>query len=234
METEQTNRITMFKTVGAYLDSHNSVWSGMAAMAAADQQLKDKIGAIDIAAQKQEAPTTGATLDKAAARDALEDVLFLTCEALAVLGHTGDDHDLLALTALSPSNLQRLDDEELSNRATNVLAEANSRKTDLAAFHVTQANLDEFDQALQDFKAAKAKPRTATAERAAQTESLPSLIRDASGILRNEIDRLVNLFRRTNPDFVAGYRTARAIVDRAASHKVTPAPGTSPQPNPSA
>lgn len=234
METEQTNRITMFKTVDAYLDSHNSVWSGMAAMAAADQQLKNKIGAIDIAAQKQETPTTGATRDKAAARDALEDVLFLTCEALAVLGHTADDHDLLALTALSPSNLGRLDDEELSNRATNVLAKANSRKTDLAAFNVTQANLDEFDQALQDFKAAKAKPRTATAERAAQTESLPSLIRDTSGILRNEIDRLVNLFRRTNPDFVAGYRTARAIVDRAASHKGTTPSGTPPQTNPSA
>ena len=40
---------------------------------------------------------------------------------------------------------------------------------------MTQANLDELNQALEDFNAAKPGPRTATAARAAQTESLPAL-----------------------------------------------------------
>jgi len=109
-----------------------------------------------------------------------------------------------------------------------VLSEANARKTDLATLHVTQANLDELDHALKTFNTTKASPRTATAERMAQTESLPGLIRDASGILRNQIDRLVNLFRRSNADFVAGYRGARVIVDRAASHATKPAASSPP------
>src|ERR1044072_3793667 len=100
MEVKQTNRVTMFKTVSAYLDSQNSVWNGMAPLATAVQQFNDKIAAIDAAAQKQETPT-GATNDKASARDELEDVLFLTCEALAAPGHTSNDHDLLALRAIS-------------------------------------------------------------------------------------------------------------------------------------
>ncbi len=170
---------------------------------------------------------SGAVDDKAAARDALEDVLFLTCEALGVLGHTSNDNELVALVDLTPSGLDKLGDEELANRATTILARANTMKSALAPMQVTQANLDELDQALQAFQATKAKPRTAVAERMAQTESLPSLVRDGSNILRNQIDPLVNLFRRSNPDFVSGYRSARVIIDRAGSH-ASPKTLTSP------
>jgi hypothetical protein len=231
MDTEQTNRVTMFKTVSSYLDANSSVWSGMVPLQTAVTQFKSKITAIDATVQKQETPS-GAAIDKSAARDALEDVLFLTCEALGVLGHTGNDHDLSALTTVTPSSLEKLDEEELSNRAANVLVEANSRKTPLATLRVTQANLDELEQKLEDFNASKANPRAATVARKAQTASLPGLIREASGILRNEIDRLVNLFRRTNADFVAGYRGARVIVDRRVRHTTTQPAESSPQATP--
>lgn len=192
-------------------------------MVTAVQQFDDTIAAIDVAAQKQETPTTGATLDKAAARDALEDVLFLTSEALGVLGYTRNELDLVALTDLSPSELGHMGAEELSNRATNLATQARARVSDLAELNVTSANIDELDQALQDFTSAKESPRTATAERMAQTESLATLLRDASGVLRDQIDRMVKLFRRTSADFVASHRGARVIVDRSATHKTTPA-----------
>jgi hypothetical protein len=35
---------------------------------------------------------------------------------------------------------------------------------------------------------------------------------------RNEIDKMVTQFRKTNPDFYNGYLAARVIVNRAASH----------------
>ncbi len=231
MNTKQTNRVSMYKTTATYMESHNTVWNVMAPMTAAMQSFTDKTAAIDAAAQQQETPS-GAADSKAAARDALEDVTFLACEALGVIGHTSNDHDLVALTSLSPSELDELSAEELVNRATTVLGEANARKTELAALRVTQANLDEFTQALERFRSAKEQPRTATAERMAQTESLANLIRDANNILRNQIDRLVNLFRRSNPDFVSGYQAARVIVDRVATHSSKkPAPSV-PKPTP--
>jgi hypothetical protein len=227
MNTKQTNRVTMFTTVAAYLDSHNSVWNSMAPLASAVQSFKDKVAAIATAAQQQETPT-GATESKSSARDDLEEVLFLTCEALAVIGHTSDNHDLLAATALSPSTLDRMPDDELGARANLVLGLANARKTELASLHVTQANLDELTQTLQSFSTLKTQPRTASAERSAHTQSLTSLIRDANSILRDQIDRSVNLFSRSNPDFVAGYESARVVVDRVATHKTKPVTGTPP------
>ena len=228
MNTEQTNRVTMFKTVSAYLGQHNSVWSGMPLMVTAVQQLNDIIAAMNLAAQKQETATMGAVQDKAAARDALEDVLFLMCEALGVLGHTGSDRELSALVDLSPSKLAQMSAEELSNRATSVLAQATARTQDLAALNVTATNVTELSQALQDFNGSKEQPRTSTAQQMAQTQSLSSLVSDGSGVLRNQTDKLVNLFRRSNPEFVAGYRGARVIVDRAATHKTKKKDDTPP------
>ena len=228
MDRKQTNKVTMFKTVDGYLAQKSAVWSGMPPLVVAVDQFKDKLAAIDAAAQKQETPLQGATGDKNQARDALEDVLFLTCEALGVLAHTTSDNELKALTDVTPSSLDKLDDEELGNRATTVLARANAKKTELAALQVTQANIDELDEALQTFQAAKAKPRTAVVERSVQTKSLSSLIREGGNILRDQIDRLVNLFRRPHPEFVAGYRSARVIVDRVASQAAQPTPASPP------
>jgi hypothetical protein len=188
--------------------------------------------ATDHAAKLADYRPTGAAAEKAAARDALEDVLFLICEALAVLAHTSKDRDLLALTDLTLTDLDRFGGEELSHRATTVLERANASKTALAPFQITQANIDELAQTLETFQATKEKPRMVTAERAVQTEAVATLIREASGILREQIDRLVNLFRRSNPEFVAGYRAARVIVDRKASHTTTKAAESAPQPNP--
>ena len=217
MNNDQTNRVTMFKTTIGVLDANNAIWNAMTPFADAVTRLKSKVSAIDTAAQKQETPT-GATQDKAGARDALEDVLFLMCEALGVLAHTGKDQDLLALTDIRRSDIDKLDVEALSNRATTVLAQANTRKTELATLQVTQANIDELSQALQDYNEAKAGPRQATTARMVQTEALGTSVREANDILRNEIDRLVNLFSRSHPLFVSNYQAARVIVDRAASH----------------
>jgi hypothetical protein len=216
MNNDQTNRVTMFKTTMGVLDENNAIWSPMAPFGDAVTRFKNKVSAIDTAAQKQETPT-GATEDKAGARDALEDVLFLMCQALGVLAHTSNDRDLAALTDITRSGIDKLDVEGLSNRATLVLAQANARKTELATFQVTQANIDEFSQALQDYNETKVGPRQATTARMVQTESLSTLIREANDILRNEIDPMVNLFSRTHPQFVSNYQAARVIIDRAAT-----------------
>src|SRR3954469_18930802 len=124
MNNVQTNRVTMYKTTIGVLDENSAIWTAMTPFADAVTRLKNKVSAIDTAAQKQETPT-GATQDKAGARDALEDALFLMCEALGVLAHTSNDHDLAALTDITRSGIDKLDVEPLSNRATLVLAQAN-------------------------------------------------------------------------------------------------------------
>jgi hypothetical protein len=232
MKNKDTNRVTMIRTTSEYLAGTNSIWSVMTPFAEAVTDLNTKLAEIDAAAQRQEAPS-GASADKAAARDALEDVTYLACSALGVLAHNANDNDLLALCDLSRSALDQMDEQTLSNRAANVLVAANARKTELTTLQVTQANLDEFTQALADFNETRTGPRAATAARKVETESLREKIQEATDILRNRIDRMVDLFGRTHPAFVAGYKNARVIVDRAATHSTKkPAGDNTPPPKP--
>jgi uncharacterized coiled-coil protein SlyX len=230
MEVKLANRLTMIKATSTYMAENLAVWNTMAPLQAAMTELDAKLVAISAAAVEHETPN-GATMDKADARDALEDVTFLGCEALSVIAHDAGDNDLAALTRVTRSTLARMTEDELSNRATAVLTQTNTHKTELAPMHVTQENIDEFSEALTEFNAAKARPRTAISARAALTESLPKLIRDEIGILRNKVDPMVSQFSRSHPEFVAGYDHARTIVDRAATHK-TQAASTTTTPNP--
>jgi hypothetical protein len=184
-----------------------------------------KVAEIDAVVEQHGTPT-GAVADKADARDALEEATFLMCEALGVVAHDEGNNELALLTKVTRTGLDRMDAEELSSKASAVLAQANAHLTQLTTVQVTPANIEEMTQALTKFNQLKTAPRTATAERAVLTEKLPRLVRAAIDIYEDRIDPMVNLFSRTDPDFVAGYKNARAIVDRAATHKtkVKPAP----------
>ena len=229
MNNKDSNRLAMVRTTRDYLGTYSGIWSPMAPFGAAVTDLTSKLTEIDAMAQKHDSPS-GATADKADARDDLEDVLFLACRALSVLAHEANDNELLALCSTSPSALGELDELALATRAANVLAAANARKTELATLQVTQANLDELTQRIAAFNEMRTGPREATATRRVQTESLRRLIQEASDILRNRIDPMVDLFSRSHPDFVAGYKAARVIVDRPATHASAKAPGEATPP----
>jgi hypothetical protein len=55
-------------------------------------------------------------------------------------------------------------------------------------------------------------------------------------MFRNEVDEIVTLFRKSNPDFYNGSSTARIVIDRAATRPAkAPEPSaaaTSPTPSP--
>src|SRR5687767_12239288 len=80
MDRKQTNRVTMFRTVEGVLDQNSAVWNGMAPFVEVVLEFKSKLAAIDGSAQRQETSMHGASGDKTAAREALEDVLFLASE----------------------------------------------------------------------------------------------------------------------------------------------------------
>src|ERR1041384_2515303 len=123
MRTDLRNQVTMFKTSIAQMNDNQTIWSGMPALADAMTRAQAKLDIIDATAELHETPS-GAAEDKEAARDLLEDRLFLVCQALSVLAHRQNDHELSAMVDLGLSRLQKMNGEELSNRASRVISTA--------------------------------------------------------------------------------------------------------------
>jgi hypothetical protein len=181
------------------------------------------LDALDTAVDTQQTPTTGVTGDKAQARDDLEDKILALADQVAALAAKGAKHDLAAQVQMTKSSLDQMPDSDLEDTAERVGAAATANMADLAAYGVTAADVTALDTARTTFAGMKTSPRQAAVVRKAQTESIPQLIRNVRSIFRNEIDKIVTRFKKTNTDFYNGYFAARVIINR---------PGTFPGPNP--
>jgi len=99
---------------------------------------------------------------------------------------------------------------------------------------ITQADVTALDGLVTSWGKVKTAPRTAIAKRSGQTKTLPQAISDNTSLLRNQLDKQMTKFKRTNPEFFAGYHAARVIVHRrshhAAKQPVPPAPSPTPPP----
>jgi len=213
----------MVETTIAFLDKYNGVWSNVPAFVTAVADLKTAVADIGTETGKQQNPTAGATAGKAQTRDALEDKILELADQLSALAETNGDVELAARVELTRSALDKFSDDELGATATLVGGLTTANLPALADYLVTAADVTQLTTLTGAFSAIKTAPRTAVVERAAATSALPDRVAKASRILRGRIDKLVTKFRQTNPDFVAGYRVARVIVDRGGRASATPA-----------
>ena len=231
MDQKQNNIRTMFETTIKFLDDNNSVWSGTPPFAEAVTRVKAGIDAIDAASDAQEKPTTGLTVDKAQLRSDLEDKTLKIAGQLAALAAKNQKGDLAAQVRVTRSSLDQLGDLDLEQTAERIGLLANLNFGALADYGILPADVTALDTARTAFVKTKAVPREAVAQRKTQNESLSQLIANVRSIFRNEIDKMMSPFKKSNPDFYRGYIAVRVVVDRAATH-AAPAKPPAPAPTP--
>jgi len=97
-----------------------------------------------------------------------------------------------------------------------------------------QADLNALTLLTANFTKFKTAPRTGIAKRAGQTATLPQAIDDNQSLIRRQLDKQMTKFKKTNPDFYAGYQAARLIVSRRSHHKPVTTTTTSQESAPQA
>jgi hypothetical protein len=229
MNQKQDNIRTMFDTTAAFLDDNNSVWSATPAFANAVTRVKIVVQDLDSAGDQQQTPTTGVTEDKAQARSNLEEKTLEIADQLSALAAANSDILLASKVEMTKSSLDQASDNDLEQVAERVFNLANDHAAALTDYGVTAADISDLTSLRTACADVKTAPRGAAVGRKTMTESLPEKIARARSIFRNELDKMVTRFKRTNPDFYTGYATARVIVNRAATQKKT-TPATPPVP----
>jgi hypothetical protein len=233
MNQKQENITTMFEATLQFLDNNSTIWSSTPAFATAVTDARNGVQAIRDASDIQELGRTVATAQKQQARDDLEDKTIEMADRLAALAAKTGDVGLGEQVQMTRSTLDQLQDDDLVQTAQRVRDIANANLTDLAPYGVTAGTVTALSDAITTFSGLKTAPRSKAADRKAQTETLPQLIADVRSIFRNQLDKLMTPFKRTEPEFYAGYFAARVIVDRAptrATATAPPAPSGQPTP----
>ena len=75
------------------------------------------------------------------------------------------------------------------------------------------AALADSETAIDNYSAETMKPRTAVSNRKTATANLAALFKETNDILKNQMDKLIELYRADHPDFVNTYFETRIMVD---------------------
>lgn len=224
MNRDQLNRTGMFSTVAAYMGTNQTLWNGVKAIGDTVTDLNDGIADISGAAGKQETPVSGAAAQKAQVRHDYEEQILVIASQLSALAEVKGDANLAAQVELTLSALDKLADDDLEETGKRITNLATANLAALADYGIVQADVTVLTALTTQFHGIKTAPRTAVVDRSSQTTTLPDKIANVTSILRNRLDKLLTRFKKSNPEFYAGYLAARVIVDRGGAQASTPTP----------
>ncbi|SFE00927.1 hypothetical protein [Thermophagus xiamenensis] len=214
MNTEQTNRLNMLEAVNNYLDENAAKWQNIARLAAAKTELSQLIAAIKSAAEAQaEAQVTyGKTklaLKKAIAAKA--DILNDVIEAYAL---TEGDDELARQMSDSRSDLYRLPYNDFYIKVEAIIDKASELQEVLVSdFGLTAEQITDVQNDLNQLLEINGLPRAYQIKSSVATKEIEQLLSDANDLLKNRIDKLMSIFKRSDPNFYHGFQKARMIVD---------------------
>lgn len=229
MNRDQFNRTEMFDTVSAYMTANNSIWTTNVAMGVTVADLSAGNTAIDTKAGKQQAPITGAADEKESVRLDFEEKILEIADQLSALANKNNNANLAAQVDLTLSGLDKLADDELEETGKRVGDLATANIAALADYGILPADVTALDTLKTKFHTVKSAPRAAIAGRAGETSTMPQMITNNTSLLRNRLDKQMTKYKKLKPEFYAGYRSARVIVDRGGAQRPTPPP---PAPTP--
>ncbi len=226
MKITDQNRVNMVTATSGVIEKYKSIWKDHEAFAEGVDALDQKMEQIDEQLEHAQG-NPGAKELKELARKHL---CTSACEVIGAAGSyatKNSDPELAAKVGYSPSEVAAGKASDVVARCKAIWSAATEVVDDLGKYGITTAKLRLFKKRIDAFDGVKVAPRQNRVKKSAAAQLLPQLVRDAVGILRDQLDGLMVQFQQSSPKFYEEYFAARAVVDnrgsRAEETEVTPA-----------
>jgi len=213
MIKEQEDKLNMYQASDGVLQTNNGVWTANTGFAGVVSALEGKIDDIEDLRDQQEEDTTGVTVEKQDARIDLEKNTFTVGSLIAIYASVNKKRKLFNKVNYGKSELSKARDNELPGMSAQVYEEAVANATPCLAFGLTAGMTTALQTSMSTFVSNISKPREAITETSAATEQLPPVFAAVDKILAEQIDKGMELYRESNPDFYTDYFNARIIVN---------------------
>ena len=229
MTDRQENKFTMYEAVSDLLDANTAKTASMPAFVTAFNSFKDAMAAISEKNIQKNTATTGRTATKNQKQTELIEAAVPVAGALYALGTATEDPRLQALGNVKKGYLSNLRDTELTDAVTNIKNLADGYSADLADYGITAAIISALDTKLTAYSSALGTKESSVSTRVAAGKVLEDLFDDADSILKDQLDRMMEMFAPSDQQFYQEYKSAREIKDLG--HRLeTPAEPTPPTP----
>jgi hypothetical protein len=213
MNARQEAKLNMYRATQQHCIDNDTILRTVPAFAITLTAFNTKVSAIISTAQQEDLVTKGITIGKAEAKTNLCRLaadIGASVYAFAVANH---NRQLQQEVNFSFSDLLRTKDDILAPRVQNIKDLANVNLPDLLSYGLTDASLDAFQSAIDDYQQKVPAPRNSVAHKATIRENLKTLFAEADAVLRHQMDKTLTGFKSTHPGFVSTYKVNRIIID---------------------
>lgn len=219
MTNRQENKNSMYYAVNRTCDKHTKVWEGLPAYATASKEFKVTFNEIQDVGGNQMINITGIAENKQKEEEEMINLTLFVGSGVFAYASVISDHELQRKVQCSPSGLKRMTDTELRNMCNEVFKAAVKVVDLLADYGVTMEDVKQLQKEIDDYAQVIAAPRDALITRAKATARLEELFDQADKILKEQMDKLMIMFKTKAPDFYNEYFNARKIVDLGIRHE---------------
>ena len=212
MNKKQENRFSMYLATVDFCEQNTDIITTLPDFSTNLTNLKTTCDEIHVIIETQAADTSGTTADKNVLKENLILLAADTARKLVAFAKLTKNQKLLKEISYTESDLRHLPDTILPDTAKLIYDRAQANLTALAAYLITAESQTALLQAITDFKAVLASPRVEKISQEQATKQLAELFVAGDEALAN-MDAVVEIVRLTQPNFYAGYKLARKIIE---------------------
>ncbi len=219
MKNSEENSLYMLDNVSGLLGENREITSAIPQFAESEAELNKFIADIKSTNQSFINAAEGKTDEKTAAEEDLEDYLIPFSRKLFVYGRRNSVEEVKTLTGFKETDLKRLRDRELIDKAESIHKKAVELAVNLEKYGIKQTDIDLLDTKIKQFETAIGGQGSGFSERGGARKTLNTLFDGAIQLIKEEIDGMIEAFKESDPDFYNQYIAARGIKNLGVRHK---------------
>jgi len=218
MNSKFENKLSMYLTVKKLLNINNALWAAIAGFASVVTTFFSKITLIKNTENKQARSSKGITQDKKNKKTELIDMMLMVQGGIQSFANDTNDEDLYESVNFTESDLRKLGDSVLVDRAELVLETANNHAADILPKGITAVILGDFQTLITEYDELVPGPRSIIANKKTATQLLTLLFAQEDELLKKNLDKLMLQFKNTQPEFYIDYLNSREVIDLGQQH----------------
>ncbi len=203
----------MYEAVAAVLKSHQETVDVIKAFVTAQSDMDILMLKIKGKGRDKNEATAGKAKSKGHSRAGLIVATMKVASALCSYGRRIGNIEVVAIANLNESDLWKNRDAEMISISTTIHVRGTEHLDKLSDYGVTKVELDDLAAKLGSFSAALSRRELGVAQQVGATAALGQLFRETDDLIKNEIDKLVQLVREVDDAFYREYFAARVIKD---------------------
>jgi uncharacterized protein (UPF0297 family) len=216
MNDIQNAKLNMYQVVLNTYGNNRVIYESVPALVKVVDKLSGLVADIRKVEQQQAGTLVkGASNDKADAKNEMVRLNVLVANSVYVYAFETSNNTLLQKMSVNKNLLYKLHDNDLLAKSKDI-AETAAQTAGLEEYGITAAHLSALSKAIADYEALIVLPRLVVSDHKQYTTNLAQLFAAANSVLYDQSDKLIGLFKESNPDFVATYKTARNLINTAA------------------